>query len=439
MATVLLCDDDAGILFTLGEILGSKGHAIVSARSGEEALTKLTRDIEVVVTDLAMPGMDGLALLAELQKRDRELPVILLTARGSERTAVAAMKAGAHDYLSKPFSHEEIALVVERAAEMRALRRRSHDLAIERAVGGRIVGEAPAFRAVLDDARRLAARDVPVLVRGETGTGKELFATLLHAGSSRADKPLVRFNCAAIAPELAESELFGHVRGAFTGATSSRRGFFQEADGGTLVLDEVGELPSAIQPKLLRALQSGEVQQVGSSKIERVSVRVIACTHRDLRASGFREDLYYRLAVVELVVPPLRDRRSDIPLLIDELRRRWARRFGIDDARFTDDLIAALSARAWPGNVRELENAIGRILALSSGGTIDVDALARLSSTPADAPGAGLRDQMAAHERGILERALVECDWNQSEAARRLGVTRVTLIDKMKRHGLRRP
>jgi two-component system response regulator AtoC len=439
MANVLLCDDDPGVLFTLEEILGSKGHRTVSARSGEEALAKLGQtEVDVVVTDLAMPGMDGLALLAEIRKRDPELPVILLTARGSERTAVAAMKAGAHDYLTKPFAHEEIGLVVERAAEMRALRNRSRELSVERAVGGRIVGEAPAFVAVLEDARRLAAREVPVLVRGETGTGKELFATLLHAGSRRADGPLVRFNCAAIAPELAESELFGHVRGAFTGATSSRRGFFQEADGGTLVLDEVGELPTAMQPKLLRALQSGEVQPVGSSKVERVDVRVVACTHRDLRSSGFREDLYYRLAVVELVVPPLRERRSDIPLLIEELRRRWARRFGIDDARFTEGLISGLAAREWPGNVRELENAIGRILALSSGGTIDVDALSRLSSTPAQDPDAGLRDQMAAFERSILERVLGACQWNQSEAARRLGVTRVTLIDKMKRHGLRR-
>ncbi|MGZ3418476.1 MAG: sigma-54-dependent transcriptional regulator, partial [Polyangiales bacterium] len=235
MARVLLCDDDAGVLFTLEEVLGSKGHATVSARSGEEALKKLA-GVDVVVTDLAMPGMDGLALLAEIRKRDPELPVILLTARGSERIAVAAMKAGAHDYLAKPFANDEIGIVVERAAETRALRHRSRDLSIERAIGGRIVGEDPAFLAVLADAKKLATRDVPVLVRGETGTGKELFATLLHAGSPRADQPLVRFNCAAIAPELAESELFGHVRGAFTGATASRRGFFQEADGGTLVL-----------------------------------------------------------------------------------------------------------------------------------------------------------------------------------------------------------
>ncbi|MGZ3424355.1 MAG: sigma 54-interacting transcriptional regulator, partial [Polyangiales bacterium] len=204
-------------------------------------------------------------------------------------------------------------------------------------------------------------------------------------------------------------------------------------------LDEVGELPASMQPKLLRALQSGEVQQVGSSKIDRVDVRVIACTHRDLRASGFREDLYYRLAVVELMVPSLRERRSDIPLLVEEFRRRWARRFGIDDARFTEGLIFELSARSWPGNVRELENAVGRILALSSGGTIDVDALSRLSSTPTHDPDAGLRDQMAAFERSILERVLGACQWNQSEAARRLGITRVTLIDKMKRHGLRKP
>jgi len=446
MATVLLVDDDPGVLFTLEEVLTSRGHTVMAARSGEEALTRLDDQVEVVITDLAMPGMDGLALLSAIHARDAGLPVILLTARGSERAAVAAIKAGAHDYLAKPFAVDEIAIVVARAAETRELRQTTQALRVERAAGGVLVGRDPRFRALVDEAARVAARDVTVLVRGETGTGKELFATLIHAASARAKGPLVRFNCAAIAPELAEAELFGHTRGAFTGAATARRGYLQEAHGGTLVLDEVGELPLSVQAKLLRVVQQGEVQPVGQSRVEKVDVRIVACTHRDLlalaRAGAFREDLYYRLAVVELTIPPLRERRADLPVLIDELRRRWARRFGLSEVHFSEALVRALSERSWPGNVRELENAIARMLALSTvpAGELDVDALARLSpaTNGPPAPDAPLREQVAAFESAVLQRTLEATGWNQSEAARRLGITRVTLIDKMKRHSLRR-
>jgi len=446
MATVLLVDDDPGVLFTLQEVLESKGHTTISARSGEGALDRLDDAIEVVISDLAMPGMDGLALLAAIHERAPGLPFILLTARGSERTAVAAIKAGAHDYLAKPFANDEIAIVVARAAETRELRETTKALRVERAAGGAIVGRDPRFRALIDEATRVATRHVTVLIRGETGTGKELFATLIHAASSRAKGPLVRFNCAAIAPELAEAELFGHARGAFTGAATARRGYLQEAHGGTLVLDEIGELPLSVQAKLLRVVQQGEVQPVGQSRVEKVDVRFVACTHRDLLASAkagaFREDLYYRLAVVELVIPPLRERRADLPVLIDELCRRWVRRFGLGEVRLGDALVRALGERPWPGNVRELENAIARILALApDDGEIGVDALCRLSPTSSDAPDpeAPLREQVGAFERGILVRTLEATGWNQSEAARRLGITRVTLIDKMKRHSLKRP
>jgi DNA-binding NtrC family response regulator len=444
VAKVLVVDDDAALRFTLEEVLEEKGFERVSAVSGEEALGLLA-GVDAVITDLAMPGMDGLGLLARLREKDPDLPVILLTAHGNERIAVQAMKAGAYDYLHKPFSSEELALVVARAVEARQLRETARTLRIERAVGGPVVGQSPAFRRLLEAAQRVAGRDVPVLLRGETGTGKELIATLLHAASPRAQRPLVRFNCAAISAELAEAELFGHVKGAFTGAVASRSGFFAQADGGTLVLDEVGELPLAIQPKLLRALQQGEVQAVGASRVERVDVRVVACTHRDLaaeaRAGRFREDLLYRLNVVELVVPPLRERKEDIPLLIETFRARYAQRFGLVDARLSPELVEALRARDWPGNVRELENAVARLLALSEGGEIGVEALSRLSASPeSPAPaGAGtLREQVAAFERSLIARMLEETGGNQSEAARRLGLTRVTLIDKLKRHGLRR-
>jgi DNA-binding NtrC family response regulator len=282
-----------------------------------------------------------------------------------------------------------------------------------------------------------APRDVAVLVHGETGTGKELIASLIHAESPRRDGPLVRFNCAAIAPELAEAELFGHARGAFTGATAERAGFVAQAHGGTLVLDEVGELTPAIQAKLLRTLQDGEIQPVGAGKIGKVDVRVVACTHRDLeadaRAGQFRADLYYRLAVVKLHVPPLRERAGDIPALVAAFRRRWALRFDMPDVQLSPALVAALAARDWPGNVRELENAVAALLATSDGGEIDVTALGAPAAKADTAP---LRARVEAYERSILADTLRATGGNQSEAARRLGVTRSTLIEKLKRYRL---
>jgi two-component system response regulator AtoC len=285
-----------------------------------------------------------------------------------------------------------------------------------------------------------------VLVRGETGTGKELLASLLHYRSRRASGPLVRFNCAAVPSELAESELFGHSRGAFTGATRAHKGYFAQAEGGTLVLDEVGELPLPLQAKLLRVLQEGEIQPVGASRVERVDVRVVSCTHRDLvaemKAGRFREDLYYRLAVVELVMPPLRERREDIPALAESFARRCAERFGLEGVRLAPELLQRLQQQEWPGNVRELENAVTRMVALSDGGRLGVEAL-----SPAPASGApeapehasvplSFREQVQAFESELLQRTLAECGGNQSEAARRLRLSRVTLLDKLKRHGL---
>jgi len=436
---VLVVDDEAAVRFALEEALAGDDRAVTSAASAAEALP-LAAGADVVLTDLVMPGEDGLALAARLRELDADLPVILLTARGSERIAVQAMKAGVHDYLTKPFGVEELRLVVARAAETRRLRRASRELALERLVGQSIVGESPAWRALMEQVRRAGRRDVTVLVRGETGTGKELIAAALHAESARRDGPLVRFNCAALPAELAEAELFGHTRGAFTGATADRRGFFSQADGGTLVLDEVGELPAGIQAALLRALQGGEIQRVGG-RIERVDVRVVACTNRDLRAEvaagRFRQDLYYRLAVIELEVPSLRDRREDLPLLVEALRRRWIARLGLEEIRFSAGLTAALAARDWPGNVRELENAVARLLTLGEGSERGSEALPALGGPTVPDEAAPLRAQLDAFERQLLARVLAECAGNQSEAARRLGVTRTTLLDKLKRFGLR--
>src|SRR6185436_8299223 len=283
MTSVLLVDDEPGVLFTLSELLTERGHRVIQARSGDDALRKLD-EADTVFTDLAMPGMDGLELMGQIVQRDATLPVILLTAHGSERVAVAAMKQGAYHYLAKPFDIDEVAVVIERALEARRLRVDNRRLAAEQTLGRRIIGASRPMRRLLEATSRVASRDVTVLVRGETGTGKEFVAELLHAQSTRADKKLIRFNCAALPADLADAELFGHARGAFTGASASRPGFFAQADGGTLILDEVGELPPAVQAKLLRALQEGEIQPVGSGRIDKVDVRVVASTNRDLAA-----------------------------------------------------------------------------------------------------------------------------------------------------------
>jgi two-component system, NtrC family, response regulator AtoC len=293
---------------------------------------------------------------------------------------------------------------------------------------------------------RIGPKDITVLVRGETGTGKELIASLVHARSARSSAPLVTFNCAAIPGELAEAELFGHARGAFTGAVEAREGFFAKAHGGTLVLDEVGELPPPVQAKLLRVLQDGEIQPVGAGKVERVDVRVVACTNRNLaadaRAGRFREDLYYRLAVVELVVPPLRDRREEIPALTAEFTRRYGERFGNGDARLSPALIELLCRAPWPGNVRQLENAVARMVALGTGAEIGVEAFDAAAIAAPTAPAAAprgtpsLQEEIEALERNVIARTLAAVHGNQSEAARLLGLARGTLMDRLRRYGL---
>jgi len=320
-------------------------------------------------------------------------------------------------------------------------------LTAEKTLGHPIVGDGPAMRRLLKTVSRVAPKDITLLIRGETGTGKELIASLVHARSRRAARPLVRFNCAAIPSNLAEAELFGHARGAFTGAVQARRGFFAQAHGGTLVLDEVGELPLLVQAKLLRALQDGEIQPVGATRVERVDVRVVASTNRDLarevRAGLFREDLYYRLAVLELIVPPLRERREDIPALANEFARRHAERFGMNDVRLLPELLRALQRSDWPGNARQLENAVARIVALSSGGEIGLEAFAVASAVPAAGAGSeapsketpSLREQVEAVERSAIGRTMTAVGGNRSEAARLLGLSRGSLIGRLKKYG----
>src|SRR5256885_1680474 len=446
MARVLLVDDEPALLFTLSQLLKSRGLEAVLARSGKEALAKL-EGVDGVVTDYSMPEMDGVQLLQAIHERDESLPVVMLTAHGSEKVAVRAMKSGAYEYVTKPFDIDEMSLVLDRALEARSLRVENRRLTAEKALGRAIVGDSPPMRQLLDAVSRVGPKDITVLVRGETGTGKELIASLIHAESRRASAPLVRFNCAAIPGDLAEAELFGHARGAFTGATQARRGFFAEANGGTLLLDEVGELPAPVQAKLLRTLQGGEIQPVGTGRIEHVDVRVIACTNRDLatdaREGRFREDLYYRLAVVELVVPPLHEHREDIPALAIEFARRYAERFGVEGARLSPALLEWLRLADWPGNVRQLENAVARLVALSPGGEIGPQTLSAMPPAPpagAQAPRPpgemALWERLDAFEREQIEHALAATGGNQSEAARRLRISRSAFVDRLKKYGI---
>src|SRR5713226_583970 len=443
MARVLLVDDDPSVLFALQSLVSSAGHEAVLAASGAEALAQL-EGVDAVITDYSMEGMNGVQLLQAVRERDDSPPVILLTAHGSERLAVQAVKAGAYEYLSKPADSDELLLMVERALEARALRIQNRQLTAEKALGHTMIANSVAMRQLLDQVARVGPKDITVLIRGETGTGKELIASLIHAHSKRSAQPLVRFNCSAIPGGLAEAELFGHTRGAFTGASRARRGFVSQADGGTLVLDEVGELPLAVQAKLLRTLQEGEIQPLGASRVERVNLRVVASTNRDLeleaREGRFRMDLYYRFAVVELLVPPLRQHREDIPELASEFARRYGARFGNQETRLSPALIDALCSANWPGNVRQLENAVARMVALSTGDEVGVEAFVGTSNRPDTEPvreGArSLTEQVEALERSSISAAMKAVSGNQSEAARRLGLSRGALIDRLKKYEL---
>ena len=450
MARILAVDDDDHLRFTIAEVLRATNFEVLEANSAKAAL-ELLDDADVVLCDLVMPGMDGLALLSHIVEQRPEVPVVMLTAHGSERIAVDAIKRGAYDYLAKPFDIDELTQTIARAVETASLRASRARFRMQQHLGKPIIGDSPAFRRVLDAARRLATRDVPVLIRGETGTGKELVAGLLHSESSRAEKSLVRINCAAIPEQLAESELFGFRKGAFTGATADHRGHFQRADGGTLIIDEIGELAPAVQPKLLRALQEGEVQPLGAAKVEQIDVRVVACTHRDLRADAaagrFREDLYFRLAVVELEVPPLRDRLRDIAPLARHFAQHYQDRFGGEVAEIDEATLSRLHQHSWPGNVRELENCIARWVALGveqplevAGSDARADPASSSSSvtntTPSRTTRGTYRQQVASFERQLLQQALADNADNQSAAARSLGLSRVTFIDKLKRHDL---
>jgi DNA-binding NtrC family response regulator len=444
-------DDEAAIRLALAELLGSEGHAVREAAGGDDALATLDgAPADLVLADLRMPGMDGLQLLKEIRARFPETLVVLVTAQGDERTAVEALKLGAYDYIPKPFDNEEIRAVARSARELLALKEENRRLRRELAGEYRgMVGDSAAMRAVADTIRRAGSTDATVLVTGESGTGKELAARALHAESRRANAPFVALNCSALPAELIESELFGHVRGAFTGADRDREGVFEAADGGTLFLDEVGDLSPSAQAKLLRVIEEGRVTPVGTAASRPVDVRLVAATNRPLdemaQRGEFREDLLYRLQVVTLPLPPLRERRADIPPLAVPFIAELAHRHERPVRSLSASARRALVAYDWPGNVRELRNVLERAVVLAEGDELDLAALpARVSGAsaapgPIDAALAELpyteaRDRAVdAFERSFLAAALERHGGNVSATARSLGLHRQSLQKILRR------
>lgn len=442
---VLVVDDDEGVRYTIAGVLEEENVDVLQAASGQEALDRISSSShsppDLVITDLRMPEMDGMELLDQLRALPNPPPVVMITAHGTERMAVEAVKRGAYDYFRKPFEIDELVAVVRRALESVRLRAENARLEGELALSRTMVFASDSMRRLATLVGRVAPRDVTVLVTGESGTGKERLAEAIVAASPRAAGPFVRFNCAALSPELADAELFGHAKGAYTGAHRDRAGLFREADGGTIFLDEIGELAAAAQAKLLRVLQEREVRPVGDDRPVPVDVRVVAATHRDLDeevARGrFRADLLYRLKVVTLHIPPLRERPADVPVLARAFLAEFARRFGLAPIREPAGLMATLTAQAWPGNVRELSNAIEGLVALSEDGVLDLSMLdGAPAGDPSPASGASLRERVDAFECALLQDALRDAGGNRTEAAKALGIGRATLHDKLRKHGL---
>jgi two-component system response regulator AtoC len=443
---VLVVDDDEGLRQALCLLLGDAGYDVVGAGDPARGLERaLAEPFDIVLCDVRMGGMDGLTFLRSYRSAGGTALVVMMSAYGGEEAALAAMKEGAYDYIPKPFRPDEVVLTLRKAEERERLR---HDLArltaqLERAPAGRaLVAESPGMRAVLDVVARVAAHPTTVLISGESGTGKEVVAQAIHRASPRAAESFVAVNCAAIPETLLESELFGHVRGAFTGAAADRPGLFEQADRGTLLLDEIGEMPLGLQAKLLRVLQDGEIRRVGDKNVRKVDVRVLAATARDLESEvargAFRSDLFYRLNVVSIRIPPLRDRRPDIAPLARHFATRLEHRLG-RSVSVSAAAVEWLESQPWPGNVRQLEHTIERTALLADASVLEPEHFAagapRPAAEAARASGS-LADAVAAAERAAIEAALAAADNNRREAARRLGISLRTLFYKLRDYEL---
>ena len=444
--SVLLVDDDREIREALSDYLAGAGWLVTSAGSGAEALERVREDPpDVVVTDMRMPGMSGMELYGELSALSPELPVLMITAHGDIPMAIEATRAGVFDFIEKPFDPQQIADAAARAAETASLQRQNSRLRrqIGRLAGldALLVGESPAIRRLRQDIVDIAEVKSPVLILGETGTGKELVARALHDMSPRAGEPFVPVNCAAVPDGLFESTMFGHLKGAFSGAVDTAKGAFRTADGGSLFLDEIGACPLNQQAKLLRALESGEVAAVGSVEPRRFDARVISATNVDLRAEvaagRFRDDLFYRICTVTLYLPPLRERGDDIVLLFAAQLERLAKVYGAEPPEPTAADLSMLKSHAWPGNVRELvQVAERRMLAARRGRGSLREAMDGGAGPPSEA--ASLKDQLEAYERTLIAEALTQVEGSMDEVAEHLGIARRTLNEKLAKYGLKR-
>jgi len=456
---IFVIDDDSSIRWVLDKALSAAGMEIVSFESAEDALQALdAEEPAVIVTDIRMPGMDGLALLDRIGDRYKDVPVIIMTAHSDLDSAVAAFKGGAFEYLPKPFDVDEAVALVSRAIELRK-QQTSIQQKPETAAETEIIGKAPAMQEVFRAIGRLSSSNATVLINGESGTGKELVAMALHRHSARADKPFVALNMAAIPRDLLESELFGHERGAFTGAQSRRVGRFEQANGGTLMLDEIGDMPAELQTRLLRVLAQGEFYPVGAHTPKTVNVRIIAATHQDLeglvRSGDFREDLFHRLNVIRIQIPPLRERLEDIPLLMDHFLDSAASELEVDAKTLSADVVSYLQQLDWPGNVRQLENLCRWLTVMAPGQEIHLEDLPpELGETRE--PGQGgennwqamfrswaqqrlasgaerlLDEALPVFERTLIDVALQQTSGRRQDAARLLGWGRNTLTRKIK-------
>jgi two-component system nitrogen regulation response regulator NtrX len=446
---VLVVDDEKGVREALRQVLEYEGMEVHAVESGDKALAAYGQlHPHLVLLDVKMAGMDGLETLRQLRERDPRALVVMISGHGTVRTAVEATQLGAYDFLEKPLDTDRILLTLRNALERVELS--SENVRLKESVGDRyeLVGTGAAMRALEETIDKVAPTQARVLIRGDNGSGKELVARAIHRRSPRAAQPFVEVNCAAIPSELIESELFGHMKGSFTGAFADRPGKFEQADGGTLFLDEIGDMSAAAQAKVLRALEEGQVTRIGATKSVSVNVRVIAATNKNLEeeivAGRFREDLFYRLNVVPIAVPPLRQHLDDVPLLVDKFAADLARDSGVRTKPFEAEAIEALRARPWPGNVRELRNAVERLLILSPGNTVRAHDVRALSGPTAERPDGGLfdvatfEDFKVAAERAFLEAKLSENDWNVSETARKLRMPRSNLYKKIEKYGLER-
>jgi len=448
---ILVIDDEAAIRDSMRMILEYEGYEFLGAATGEEGIALADREsVDLVFLDIKMPGMDGLEVLARLKTVADSLPVVMISGHGTVATAVEATKLGAFDFIEKPLATERILLAIRNALGFSRLRDENQSLAKAIDLRHDMVGSSPLLREVLEAVRRAAPTNATVLIRGESGVGKELVARMIHKNSLRARERFVQVNCAAIPDELIESELFGHEKGSFTGATDKQVGKFELADRGTIFLDEVGDMSMKTQAKVLRVLQEGEVERLGSSRTLKVDVRVIAATNKDLEQEIekglFREDLFFRLSVIPVSVPPLRDRSEDIPALVRHFADQFTRENNFRAKRFTAEAVAALQRARWKGNVRELRNTIERVIIMTPGDAVDagdlpesVRAEPRAALAPEDRgdPPGTLREFKENAERAFLVQKLRENDWNISKTAETIGTPRSNLYKKLEQYNIR--